>query len=266
MVLNKWKFACFLAKHKIESPSSILVERKNENDIEMLKDAAFPVLFKPLSDKGGRGIRKFDDYESFLNYWANWNDCEGKAIIQEYIQGYDIDCSVLCLNGNITAYTIQRPYHLDKQNYEFSKSIRFLHDPEAFDAAARLMQALKWNGVGHIDMRYCQKRKKIVIIELNVRYWGTLLGSLSAGVNFPHLSLLASQGVSFDRPAYQDRGYFTTGQWLRYKMHKYPTRDDVHICLKDTDFKYVLADPLPKLFGQIIKLYRYLFSREPKVK
>ena len=47
------------------------------------------------------------------------------------------------------------------------------------------MQALKWSGIVNIDFIYDENDKQAKILEVNPRYWQSLLGSLFAGVNFP---------------------------------------------------------------------------------
>ena len=54
--------------------------------------------------------------------------------------------------------------------------------------ANKLVHELGWSGVANIDMRYDARHKIPMVLELNGRYWFSLLGSLNAGVNFPLLA------------------------------------------------------------------------------
>ena len=63
-----------------------------------------------------------------------------------------------------------------------------------------LMQALKWSSIVNIDFIYDENDKQAKILEVNPRYWQSLLGSLFAGVNFPYLAYLASLHIDFPRP------------------------------------------------------------------
>jgi hypothetical protein len=55
-----------------------------------------------LSAKGGDGIDKINSRAEFQNYLERTNVA---LYAQESIEGYDIDCSVLCLDGEILSYT-----------------------------------------------------------------------------------------------------------------------------------------------------------------
>src|SRR3712207_9519956 len=50
-------------------------------------------------------------------------------------------------------------------------------------------------------------RSQVGVLEFNPRYWASLMGSLSVGVNFPYLHCLAGVGVPFSRPAYSKKRY-----------------------------------------------------------
>ncbi len=45
------------------------------------------------------------------------------------------------------------------------------------------MKNLHWNRIAHIDLRY-DIDGNLYIIEVNPRFWESLLASLSAGINF----------------------------------------------------------------------------------
>lgn len=254
---DKGRLALFLAEHGIDSPKTVLYEPGNESSVHEL-EGVFPVLFKPVDGAGGEGIMRFERPEDLYAFLDHQRDSLPRAIIQEFIDGYDIDCSVLCVDGRIHAYTIQRPIHLDK-GYGFSRTIRFLHDPGALETASQLMEKLRWNGVAHVDMRYCSSRKKTCVIEINPRYWGTLMGSMVAGVNFPHLALLEMQGIPFDAPIYHCDPFLTLGAWSRIRFGKYSPALDMPILLSNTDARWLLADPLPNIARIISRLFKRFF-------
>jgi len=106
-------------------------------------------------------------------------------IIQEFIQCYDLSCSVLCRNGEILAYTIQRGVIPGRERFQPPAGIEFVHQEQVIKNVKRLMQALKWSGIVNIDFIYDENDKQAKILEVNPRYWQSLLGSLFAGVNFP---------------------------------------------------------------------------------
>ena len=52
-----------------------------------------------------------------------------------------------------------------------------------------LIQKCKYTGVGHIDLRVDTKDKKVKLIEINPRFWGSLDYSTAIGLNFAHLGI-----------------------------------------------------------------------------
>ena len=61
---------------------------------------------------------------------------------------------------------------------------------------------LKFCGVALIDLRNNNQDDHIKVLEINPRYWGSLIGALSTGVNFLYFACLSGLGIPFDRPDY----------------------------------------------------------------
>ena len=127
----------------------------------------------------------------------------GTGIRNGVINGYNIDCSVLCQNGNILAYTIQKGINQDSLDFKYSAHIDFVHHEPTFALVKDIIHKLNWSGVAHLDLRYDEENNQIKIIEINPRYWGTVMGSLYAGVNFPYLHCLAGLNISVAKETFQ---------------------------------------------------------------
>ena len=95
---------------------------------------------------------------------------------------------MLCRDGQILAATVQHAIKASSKPFESPIGIEFRDDPPAMNVAKRLIHELGWSGVANIDMRYDARHKIPMVLELNGRYWFSLLGSLNAGVNFPLLA------------------------------------------------------------------------------
>lgn len=132
----------------------------------------------------GAGIVFFTNQAELEQFLRNQED-SADFIIQEFIQCYDLSCSVLCRNGEILAYTIQRGVIPGRERFQPPAGIEFVHQEQVIKNVKRLMQALKWSGIVNIDFIYDENDKQAKILEVNPRYWQSLLGSLFAGVNFP---------------------------------------------------------------------------------
>jgi hypothetical protein len=95
---------------------------------------------------------------------------------------------VLCREGRILAATAQHAITASLTPFGSPIGIEFGDDPPAMNIAERLIRELGWSGVANIDMRFDALREIPLVLEINGRYWFSLLGSLNAGINFPLLA------------------------------------------------------------------------------
>jgi predicted ATP-grasp superfamily ATP-dependent carboligase len=249
-VNDKWSLAQRLAGLGLPHPPTILLESGPAFE-RALHDLPFPVLFKPIRGSYGYGILRFEEPEAVIGFLQDRPGFAGRYVVQSYITGTDIDCSVLCRDGEILAHTIQEGFLPATSPFGSPAGIRFLDDPPVLDVVARLMAALRFNGVAHVDMRYDDRGGPPLVIEVNPRFWGSVLGSLAAGVNFPYLACLAGRGVSFASPAVRNTKFVHGGavarQWLgRLRGGPRPT-----FSMTETSLRYSLADPGPELVESI---------------
>jgi predicted ATP-grasp superfamily ATP-dependent carboligase len=243
----------FLVKHDLPHPSTVVLRtiKQAEADLACL---TFPVLFKPATGSGGSGIRIFVDSASLFSFLQSQWRAEYPALLQSYIHGHDVDCSVLCKNGNIVAQATQVSLLQRRQAFGADEAIEFMEDPAALEATAQLMHALKWNGVAHVDLRRdARNGNRVNVLDFNPRYWTSLLGSLGAGVNFPYLSCLAALGHEFDPPKPSPRKFFTAEAVVRHVAWKCVGRGHGVVTLRESGLPYALSDPLPRAFGLAIK-------------
>jgi len=238
---EKWLLAEFMRECDIPFPETV----RYRPGVELNAKVGFPVLIKPAGSGGGEGIELISnnaELEQALIRAKPGRD----YIIQAYVDGYDIDCSVLCKDGNILAYTIQRSIIEDRNRYLPPKAVEFLYHAETFRIVEKLVGKLRWNGVAHIDLRYDSSDGRIKVIEVNPRFWASLLHSTSVGVNFPHLSVMSTLGLEFPVPKYRFGRYGAISVAL--KTHLKKSKYGYRIPLSNTDLSFLLRDPLPGLF------------------
>lgn len=244
-VWDKSCLAHILREKRIPHPFTVTGRSEFE---DASADLTFPVLIKPRLSGGGDGIVRYDRREELLARMdGNFFD---RFLVQEYVEGENIDCSVLCRGGEILAYTVQKELYPNPEGYQPAEAVEFVHHCGAFERAAELMSALRWNGVAHIDMRIRASDGGVLIIELNPRYWGSIEGSLYAGVNFPYLALLASRGETFPRPAYRDGRYMSALAAFKRILRRQPALN----LFRETNFWSNVKDPLPVIIRLINSL------------
>ena len=239
---DKARLASFLAEHGLPHPATLPCPGEDAFE-EAVSDFVFPVLLKPVHGGDSGNIRRFET-PAALRAFLRTNSCRpGTFIAQHFVPGFDIDCSVLCREGEVLAHTIQRGIIPRRKPFAPPAGIAFIAHAGVLSVTRRLMRALRWRGVAHVDLR-CDPEGRVFVIEVNPRYWGSLLGSLAAGVNFPYLACLSALGQTFAPPDYRPVRYVTAGAALRTWMHPRSLRPA--LAWKETEWPHLLRDPLPK--------------------
>ncbi len=248
IVTNKWQLAQVFEKYHLPTPKTILFT-ENDHAVEEFSNTSLPVLCKPAEGRGGEGIRFFDEIESCLAHLQKM-ELDGNFppfIIQSFVPGYDIDCSVICQDGKILAHTIQKGVIPRNGRFAPPAGIEFVNNKKVLNLVTELMQILHFSGVAHIDLRIEASTGQVKFIEINSRYWASIIGSLKVGVNFPHLACLASLGHSFEYPAYELDRYVDFSAAIREGMKRLLRKDCHHFHWKEVGLRHVLTDPLAEI-------------------
>jgi hypothetical protein len=97
-------------------------------------------------------------------------------------------------------------------------------------------------------------------LEINARFWGSLRGSLLAGVSFPYLACLAALNIPFPMPDYELVCYIHPQTALRYTIMRFMgNRRGGDFAFHETGLKFLLADPL----AEAIRALRQQFLSAP---
>jgi D-aspartate ligase len=254
---DKANLADFLASHDLPHPPTALVTTGIPVH-DRLSALEFPVLAKPPLLSGGIGIRRFESLEG-LTAFLGEQPSDERWVVQTLIEGRDLGINVLCRDGQILAATVQHPIKASSKPFQTAIGIEFRDDPSALSVAERLIRELGWSGIANIDMRFDARRKIPLVLELNGRYWFSLLGSVNAGVNFPLLACEMCLGELRANRKPQKARYFSGrdsallslvgGGTFRIKPH-------------ETNLRYF--DPLPAAIGlarSAVSSVRTPFSR-----
>jgi predicted ATP-grasp superfamily ATP-dependent carboligase len=255
LAADKWHLAEVLKKESIPFPDTVLFQSKIPDE-DTLRQLVFPVLAKPLEGAGGTGIKFFDNSSELITY-LNSEKCPKRLIIQTFIHGYDVDCSVLCQNGEIKAYTIQKGILAGDKRFEPPSRIEFVRHEQVYNNTEKLMRALNFSGVAHIDFRYDEHSREPKVLEVNPRYWGSVIGSLVAGINFPHLACQLALKLDFPRPEYQLVHYTKPEVAFKLLLKNYFGGDKTIRKLKETGLPYTFADMGP----EFIKYFAWFLAR-----
>jgi predicted ATP-grasp superfamily ATP-dependent carboligase len=243
---DKGLLASFMHYHGIPAPATII---NIQHELAgKLKDFQFPVLLKPIDGGGGVGIIKYQTPEALLQAVAEL-PTGSRYIIQHCLEGYDIDCNVLYQDGKLVAHSIQKGLMSSLGEYAPAEAIEFVHNDAVLAVVDHLMQALHWNGVAHLDLRYDARDQQIKVIEINTRFWLTVVGSaLAAKVNFPALACQLAAGRTMVQAPFALGRYIPFANFLKYRFGRRSHQPgEPTFTLRDTNLRAYLGDPLTKL-------------------
>ena len=223
----------------------------------------FPVLAKPLKSGSGRGIVKFKDFETLAAYFK-LHGLNEAYILQEFIKGADYGCNLLCHEGEILAYTIQKGNLWDPAKpYSAQIGLDFIYNDKLYQTVKKLMKSLNWSGIADLDLLHDEENDVFNIVEINPRFWATLTAALMAGINYPHLLILMTLKKNIKPQTYKKIPYVNLKGLkqllVKNKAYIFKTK----FIWQSTPLKYRLGDPVPIAY-RFIKNTKHTISKKVK--
>ena len=255
--IDKWSLFKHMNKMGIPCPETNLV--CFDNDSQLID---YPMIVKPIKGfGGGMGVRLIHNNEDWSHFIKQNTSIGVKYLMQKYIKGDDYCCNVLCLNGDIKYYTIQKGIRWGANRFSAQTGYIFIRQMDILSIATKLMRSLNWSGVACIDLRYDEQQKIFKVIEINTRYWRSLMGSLAAGINFPLLSI----GIHLNK--YEGKREFKAFEYLNLKGMLSYLKEDLSRAFhfsyiwNNSPLKYALKDPIPIIYKLISRTKNILLKK-----
>jgi carbamoyl-phosphate synthase large subunit len=149
-------------------------------------DWIFPVIIKPRSGAGSRGVRLIPDRAALEALGT-----DDSIIIQENLPGEEFSVDVLAaLDGSVIAAV---PRSRERVDSGVSIAGRTVRRPELSETAAAVAQAIGLTGVANVQLRYSSDGVP-ALLEVNPRFPGAMPLTIAAGVDMPSLTLDAVLG------------------------------------------------------------------------
>ncbi|SEA92888.1 ATP-grasp domain-containing protein [Leifsonia sp. 21MFCrub1.1] len=144
-------------------------------------DWTFPVIIKPRSGAGSRGVRLIADRGTLEALGT-----DESIIIQENLPGEEFSVDVLAgLDGGVIAAV---PRSRERVDSGVSIAGRTVRRPELSDTAAAVARAIGLTGVANVQLRYSSEGTP-ALLEVNPRFPGAMPLTIAAGVDMPSLLL-----------------------------------------------------------------------------
>ena len=186
---NKDKWTNIALKLNIPVPKSYDIKNIKKN-IQDINDIKFPILIKPKQGGGAWGIlevKKKEQLISILNqhdFFARpWN----RFFIQEKIIGHVQCVAMLFRYGEFRAKVAYKQL----RDYPFSGGQATLRISNKHELAEKylkeMLSELQWHGVCQADFIIDKNTNIPYMIDINPRFWGSLVQGIASGIDFPYL-------------------------------------------------------------------------------
>lgn len=188
-------------EHRANLPPVMLVDLTGTlPTIEQLAALSSPIFVKLdgiySRSRSGDQVMRFCSPEKARAGLEKLASTYSKAVVQGYVEGVGVGAFFLYWNGQFRARFMHRRLH-EMPHTGGASSFResWWHETVLADAESKLKR-IGWNGVAMVEYRWDSKTDKFYLMEMNLRFWGSIHLALYSGVDFP--KLLAD--AFFDRP------------------------------------------------------------------
>jgi predicted ATP-grasp superfamily ATP-dependent carboligase len=174
---NKWQFSRAIERMGLPQPRTELARNRDELLHTRLR---FPIITKPVDRWASVGFRL---HETLQQLWQTLDagklGADFPVLVQEFIPGRDVGFAFLARHGRLIAHVAFEQLRRGVR--------RYYEAPELRRHVAQLLAATGYHGVGEVDARYDPSCGEYRLLEVNPRFWASLLYAEHAGMNFPEL-------------------------------------------------------------------------------
>ena len=214
----------------VDVPTTAFPEHADEA-VAAADHIGYPVALKLRRSNGGKGIIVAHDADevdaAFSGPWAGIGDRPGHvAIIQRFVRGAVVGGCFMARDGTPIALYGER--YLRTKDGAFGTSTYRAPEPSGalLDVTARLVGAVGWSGIGHIDFIEELDTGRLLFLELNPRPWGAIHLAVTNGFHFPAAAVAHALGeVDLEHffPPDRDHGHrrslWLVGEGIRFVHH-----------------------------------------------
>ena len=220
-------------------------------------------MLKPVGGGGGAGIVRVDNPSDFHRVWESEHIKKAQEyILQSYIPDEEWSLSVLAERGEIKAYTLWRCLLAPKKGFRIGRLVEYVDDENVLDIGAQLVSAMGWNGVADIDILVDTRDRTPKILEVNPRFWQSLLGGLRAGVNFPLACCLSALGEEYSCKQHTPVRYARPSLYVEVLLSRLIGRSPpAKVRWRESSLRFTLRDPLPEMVDLVHRRARWLRRR-----
>lgn len=260
-IFDKGFLADKCEEHDIPIPTTIRPESIDEA-LALRDQLTYPVLLKPKKSERGIGIKRVNNMHKLE---MTLREYSSMPVIQDFIEGEDLELTILCVNGQPVAGNVYQSLRNDPLPYGPPVACRTIRDEALMNLGANFLKKIHYNGVAHLDFRRDCRDGQAKLLDFNPRLAGTNDASIKSGIDFAYLlyKIALNKPVNpiFDYEVGNEYRWIT-GELghLLHTPHKYKTlRDLIRLKKVSTDFSCLDFKPhmiwLGRKLKQTVKKY-----------
>jgi predicted ATP-grasp superfamily ATP-dependent carboligase len=186
---NKDRWEPIARRLQIPVPATYAINELRDGSLS-LNNLRYPLLIKPKQGGGAWAIREVNSEEELQDLLNLSSYCErpwDRFFLQEKIEGETHCVAMLFNHGEVRAqvgYKQLRDYPVTGGQATLRISIQ---NTDAESYLMKLLEELTWHGVCQADFIVDKNTGISYLIDINPRFWGSLVQAIASGVDFPHL-------------------------------------------------------------------------------
>ncbi len=197
---DKGAFNSFCVKADIPMPMSLTFAHKRHMGFDdTTRRLGLPFVVKPINKTGGEGYRLIGSEPDLERLLEQEDYAYAPLVAQEFIDGEDIDISLLAVEGDILNIAVQR---------NSGGTVTFIRDEAAVEIAHRVAGASRYSGLLHLDGRRDRHSGELKLIEANPRGWGSMKAATWCGLDFISAGISVALGYVPAQPRSIESGSY----------------------------------------------------------
>jgi predicted ATP-grasp superfamily ATP-dependent carboligase len=199
---------------RIPHPRTVLPASR-EDAADLARRLESPLVIKPRSSCGGRGIVYVGPGDDVSELWERTHRLHPYPMVQECIpNGQKFDVGVLMDgNGRALASFAQKELRHFPLRDGLSTMQESVWRPDLVERAITLLRAIGWYGLAEVEFMEHAGTGEVLLLEINPRFWASIQLAIACGVDFPHLLYRLAMG----QPIVETHRY-TVGRRCRWLL------------------------------------------------
>lgn len=176
---SKAGFSSLCSQYGVQTPA-YLIYKDGMTPAEISQTVGYPSLMKVDKSEGGYGIFLCESEADVISNLATITNKEN-LVIQQMINGYDVNVEVLYRNGELMVYNYSRTTKI-MGKFGVSTERLFYANPEIEATLLKIGRSFGLNGFGNVVFMYDEEKKEHYLIEVDTRpnawmYYGKFTGN-----------------------------------------------------------------------------------------